>query len=76
MAVVDAELVREAKERLLAGLPLSTGHVAQLAGCHPHTVTSWIKSGKIDGVKGPGGHHLVPASEVREKILGIVPEPA
>jgi excisionase family DNA binding protein len=59
-----------AKTRLLSGLPLSTGQIAALAGVDPKTVGNWIRKGKLEATKTPGGHHLVPASEVRAKVLG------
>lgn len=63
--------VETAKERLLGGLPLSTGQIAMLAGCDPKTVANWIRAGKMTATQTPGGHYLVAASEVREKVLGV-----
>ena len=63
----DADVARS---RLLSGLPLSTGQIAALAGVDPKTVGNWIRKGKLEASKTPGGHHLVPASEVRLKVLG------
>jgi excisionase family DNA binding protein len=63
----DADVART---RLLNGLPLSTGQVAALAGCDPKTVANWIRAERLAAVKTPGGHYLVSASEVREKVLG------
>lgn len=63
--------VEAAKDRLLSGLPLSTGQIALLAGCDPKTVANWIRAKKLDAVQTPGGHYLVPASEVRSKVLGV-----
>ena len=62
--------VEVAKTRLLGGLPLSTGQIAALAGVDPKTVGNWIRKGKMTGTRTPGGHYLVPASEVRAKVLG------
>lgn len=59
-----------ARQRLLSGLPLTTGQVAVLAGVDPKTVGNWIRAGKLGSTKTPGGHHLVSASEVRVKVLG------
>lgn len=60
-----------ARQRLLSGLPLSCAQIAVLAGCDNRTVANWLRSGKIEGTKTPGGHWLVAVSEVREKILGV-----
>jgi excisionase family DNA binding protein len=62
--------VEIAKTRLLGGLPLSTGQIAALAGVDPKTVGNWIRRGKLNATQTPGGHYLVPAGEVRAKVLG------
>jgi excisionase family DNA binding protein len=64
--------VAEAKDRLLNGLPLSTGQVAALAGVDPKTVANWIRAGKMEATQTPGGHYLVSAYEVKVKVLGAV----
>jgi len=63
--------VDTAKERLLGGLPLSTGQIALLAGVDPKTVANWIRAGKVEAKQTPGGHYLVAAAEVRDKVLGM-----
>lgn len=65
-----AKDVEVAKNRLLGGLPLSTGQIAALAGVDPKTVANWIRAGKMSATQTPGGHYLVSASEVRAKVLG------
>lgn len=65
------DAVDAAKERLLEGLPLSTGQVALLAGCDSKTVVNWIKAGKMTATRTPGRRYLVSASEVRERVLGV-----
>ena len=45
---------------------LSTGKVAKIFGVSSNTVLNWIKEGKLDAVKTPGGHYRVPISAVRE----------
>ena len=64
-------LADKARERLIGGLPLSTGQIAALAGVDTKTVANWIRAGKVEATKTPGGHYLTAASEVREKVLGV-----
>jgi len=38
--------------------------LAKAWGVHPRTVTEWIRSGKLPGVKTPGEHHRVRVADV------------
>ncbi len=47
---------------------LSTGQAAELCAVTPATVLNWIRTGKLDGVRTPGGHYRVR----REKLGPII----
>ena len=47
---------------------LSTGQVAELCAVSPATVLNWLRTGKLDGVRTPGGHFRVQRSRL-EPIL-------
>lgn len=61
---------RIAKDRLLNDLPLTTGQAALLAGVDPKTVANWVRWNKIEANRSPGGHWMIPASEMRKVVLG------
>lgn len=42
---------------------------AEQIGISYPTIKQWIYSGKINSIRTPGGHHLIPVSEV-ERLLG------
>lgn len=48
---------------------LSTGQVADLCAVTPATVLNWIRAGKLEGVRTPGGHYRVQRSRL-EPVLG------
>lgn len=64
------KVLEKAKFRLLNGLPMTTGQAAILAGCDPKTVANWIRDGKLTARQSPGGHWLIPSSEVMRVIAG------
>lgn len=43
---------------------LSTGDVARALGVTLNTVKAWIRSGQLDAVRLPSGHHRIPAGEL------------
>jgi putative resolvase len=49
---------------------LKTGQVAERLGVHPDTVKRWVRAGKLNVVKTPGGRNLIPEIEV-EKVLTL-----
>ncbi|MBS7654203.1 helix-turn-helix domain-containing protein [Candidatus Bathyarchaeota archaeon] len=46
---------------------LTTSEVAEIFNVTRHVVAKWIREGKINAIKLPGGRYRVPESEV-EKI--------
>lgn len=48
---------------------LSTGEAARLLSVEPDTVLKWIKRGKLQATRTPGGHHRIPAASV-DRLLG------
>lgn len=56
------ELFVEKREKLL-----TTSEVAEIFNVTRHVVAKWIREGKINAIKLPGGRYRVPESEV-EKI--------
>ncbi len=42
---------------------------ARLLGVHVETIRRWIREGKIQAVKSPGGHYRIPRGEA-EQVLG------
>jgi molybdopterin-binding protein len=45
--------------------PLTPAEVAKLLGVSYQTVKQWIYRKRIRSVRTPGGHHRIPASEIR-----------
>lgn len=74
MAQDESRMLAKAKFRLANGLPLTTGQASLLAGCDAKTFANWIRTGKVDATRTPGGHWLIPAAEVRRVILGAPPQ--
>jgi molybdopterin-binding protein len=54
--------------------PLTPADAAKLLGVSYQTVKQWIYRKRIRSVRTPGGHHRIPASEIRR--LGATPGPA
>jgi molybdopterin-binding protein len=57
--------------------PLTPGEAAELLGVSYQTVKQWIYRKKIRSVRTPGGHHRIPASEIRRLgAAASTPSPA
>ena len=54
--------------------PHTPAEAAKLLGVSYQTVKQWIYRKRIRSVRTPGGHHRIPASEIRR--LGAAPGPA
>jgi molybdopterin-binding protein len=54
--------------------PLTAAEAAELLGVSYQTVKQWIYRKRIRSVRTPGGHHRIPASEIRR--LGASAPPA
>ncbi len=48
---------------------LTTGEAAELCGVAPDTVLRWIKKGKLQAERTPGGHHRIPAAAVERLVV-------
>jgi excisionase family DNA binding protein len=48
----------------------TTGEVAAIFGVDPYTVARWVKTGKIGGVRTPGGQYRIPRREIGKIIAG------
>jgi len=48
----------------------TTGEVAALCSVTPDTVLKWIRAGKIQAARTPGGHHRIPRSTLHAIING------
>jgi len=55
----------ETKERLL-----TTSEVAKVLNVTRHAVAKWIREGKVNAIRLPGGRYRIPESEVRKIIEG------
>jgi molybdopterin-binding protein len=51
--------------KTLAGDPLTPAEAARRLGVSYQTVKQWIYKKRIRSVRTPGGHHRIPASEIR-----------
>ena len=55
---------------------LTVEEVAEAFKVKPRTVYRWLKSGRMYGIKTPGGQHRVPAESVRAEFESrLVNEP-
>lgn len=48
---------------------LKPSQVARLFGCDDRTASRWILRGKLPAIKTPGGHWIVRAEVVRDKLV-------
>ena len=55
--------------------PLSPAEAAKLLGVSYQTVKQWIYRKRIRSVRTPGGHHRIPASEIR-RLGAAAPGPS
>lgn len=58
--------------RLRTGRAWTPSEIAAVLKVDPKTVTRWCKAGRVQHFYTPGGHHRIPAAEVR-KLLGLEP---
>jgi len=62
--------------------PLSTGEIARLLHVTPVAVLGWIRTGKLNAYRVPGGRHRIPLAEFRKFLsdnripLTLEPPPA
>jgi excisionase family DNA binding protein len=49
----------------------TTAEVAAIFRVDPYTVARWVKTGKISGVRTPGGQYRIPGREIGEMIAGV-----
>lgn len=68
MASEVIELLRQAEGKMQDGALLTTGEVAKLLRVTQRTVRNWEETGKLTGLKTPGGHRRFSASEVQELL--------
>jgi excisionase family DNA binding protein len=47
---------------------LSTGQAAELCAVTPATVLNWIRSGRLEGVRTPGGHYRIREEKLRPMV--------
>ncbi len=53
--------------------PLTPAEAAKLLGVSYQTVKQWIYKKRIRSVRTPGGHHRIPASEIRRLGASVAP---
>jgi len=51
---------------------LTTGEAAELCGVARDTVLRWIKVGKLEAERTPGGHHRIPIEAVEKLVIPAV----
>ena len=62
------------EDRGLGGI-LNVSDVAQLFGCSPKTVRSWVKDGQIPHFRLPGGHLRFRRAQIEQWINAGCPKP-
>lgn len=58
------------KNRLEPGLLLTPAEVAALFRVDPKTVNRWVREGKIESLRTPGGHRRFRSEEVKALLEG------